>query len=137
MKLAIAGDSAGEPLAKVLAEHLKGKHEVSEVSRKGDALDPFYANLSDRVARLLEIASTNCDRLTVLVNDLLDMDKIASGNMPMNFEPANLSSVVKQAVDMHRLLAELGERVAGQPTDGSMAGPQADEPKAGSRREKA
>lgn len=62
-------------------------------------------DLSDRVARLLEIASTNCDRLTVLVNDLLDMDKIASGNMPMNFEPANLSSVVKQAVDMHRLLA--------------------------------
>ncbi len=36
-------------------------------------------------------------------------------------------------VRRERLLAELGERVAGQPTDGSMAGPQADEPKAGSR----
>ena len=30
MKLAVAGDSAGEGLAKILAEHLKGKHEVSE-----------------------------------------------------------------------------------------------------------
>lgn len=50
MKLAIAGDSAGEPLAKVLADHLQGKHEVFDVSRSGDALDPFYANLSDRVA---------------------------------------------------------------------------------------
>ena len=50
MKLAIAGDSAGEALAKVLADHLRGKHEVFEVSRIGDALDPFYANLSDRVA---------------------------------------------------------------------------------------
>ena len=50
MKLAIAGDSAGEGLAKVLADHLKGKHEVSEISRTDAGADPFYANLSDRVA---------------------------------------------------------------------------------------
>lgn len=50
MRIAIGGDSAGEGLAKVLAEHLKGKHEVSEVSRTGAGPDPFYANLSDRVA---------------------------------------------------------------------------------------
>ncbi|MGN6464839.1 MAG: D-erythrulose-4-phosphate isomerase [Rhizobiaceae bacterium] len=50
MKLAIAGDSAGEGLARVLAEHLKGKHQVSEVSRTEAGPDPFYANLSDRVA---------------------------------------------------------------------------------------
>jgi len=50
MKLAIAGDSAGEGLAKVLAEHLKDRYEVEEVSRTSDGADPFYANLSDRVA---------------------------------------------------------------------------------------
>ncbi|MBB3406248.1 ribose 5-phosphate isomerase B [Rhizobium sp. BK316] len=50
MKLAIAGDSAGEGLAKVLAEHLKDRFDVYEVSRIDDGLDPFYANLSDRVA---------------------------------------------------------------------------------------
>lgn len=50
MKIAIAGDSAGEGLAKVLADHLKGKHDVSEVSRTEAGPDPFYANLSDRVA---------------------------------------------------------------------------------------
>ncbi|MBB3445287.1 RpiB/LacA/LacB family sugar-phosphate isomerase [Rhizobium sp. BK379] len=50
MKLAIAGDSAGEGLAKVLAEHLKDRFDVHEVSRINDGLDPFYANLSDRVA---------------------------------------------------------------------------------------
>lgn len=60
MKLAIAGDSAGEGLAKVLAEHLKTKHEVTEVSRIGDALDPFYANLSDRVAN--EVKAGKYDR---------------------------------------------------------------------------
>lgn len=60
MKLAIAGDSAGEGLAKVLADHLKAKHEVTEVSRIGDTLDPFYANLSDRVAN--EVKAGKYDR---------------------------------------------------------------------------
>ena len=50
MKLAIAGDSAGEGLAKVLADHLKGAHEVHEVSRTEGVADAFYANLSERVA---------------------------------------------------------------------------------------
>ncbi|MEM9425816.1 MAG: RpiB/LacA/LacB family sugar-phosphate isomerase [Pseudomonadota bacterium] len=50
MKLAIAGDSAGEGLAKVLAEHLSTAHDVSEVSHTEDGPDPFYANLADRVA---------------------------------------------------------------------------------------
>ena len=51
MKLAIAGDSAGEGLARRPADHPRGKHDVSEVSRSGDALDPFQATLSDRVAK--------------------------------------------------------------------------------------
>lgn len=50
MKLAIAGDSAGEGLAKVLADYLKDRHEVAEISRTSAGPDPFYANLSDRVA---------------------------------------------------------------------------------------
>lgn len=49
MKLAVAGDSAGEGLAKVLADHLKDRHEVSEVSRTDAGPDAFYANLADRV----------------------------------------------------------------------------------------
>ena len=50
MKVAVAGDSAGECLAKVLAEHLKGRFDVYEVSRIDADLDAFYANLSERVA---------------------------------------------------------------------------------------
>ena len=60
MKLAIAGDSAGEGLAKVLADHLKGKFEVSEVSRTDAGPDAFYANLSDRVAS--EVMAGKYDR---------------------------------------------------------------------------
>ena len=60
MKLAIAGDSAGEGLAKVLADYLKDKHEVAEISRTEAGPDTFYANLSDRVAS--EVLAGTYDR---------------------------------------------------------------------------
>jgi D-erythrulose 4-phosphate isomerase len=50
MKLAIAGDSAGDGLAHILAEHLKGRFEVTELSKAPDDATELYANLSDRVA---------------------------------------------------------------------------------------
>lgn len=60
MKLAIAGDSAGEGLAKVLAEHLGKTFDVTEVSRTEAGQEPFYADLSDRVAS--GVASGTFDR---------------------------------------------------------------------------
>lgn len=53
MKLAIAGDSAGAPLAKVLAEHLATRQEfdVSELSTPPDGAKEYYANLSERVCQ--------------------------------------------------------------------------------------
>ena len=50
MRLAIAGDSAGEGLAKILADHLERAHEVTDVSRTEAGPEAFYANLSERVA---------------------------------------------------------------------------------------
>ncbi|MCM2293269.1 RpiB/LacA/LacB family sugar-phosphate isomerase [Allorhizobium sp. BGMRC 0089] len=50
MKLAIAGDSAGEGLAHLLADYLKSRYEVYEVSHTEKGPDEFYANLADRVA---------------------------------------------------------------------------------------
>lgn len=49
MKLAIAGDSAGAGLARLLADHLKNRFEVSDVSQPPDKAEEFYAHLSDRV----------------------------------------------------------------------------------------
>jgi ribose 5-phosphate isomerase B len=52
MKIAIAGDSAGAPLAKALAEHLQTREglEVSEVSTPSHGGSEYYANISERVA---------------------------------------------------------------------------------------
>ncbi|WP_116134690.1 RpiB/LacA/LacB family sugar-phosphate isomerase [Tropicimonas sp. IMCC34043] len=50
MKIAVAGDSAGEGLAKILADHLAKSYDVTEMSRTDEGPDAFYANLADRVA---------------------------------------------------------------------------------------
>lgn len=52
MKLAIGGDSAGEPLVKVLVAYLKERDgiDVSDLSKPEDGGDEYYANLADRVA---------------------------------------------------------------------------------------
>ncbi|WP_144138287.1 RpiB/LacA/LacB family sugar-phosphate isomerase [Paraburkholderia sp. BCC1884] len=50
MKVAIGGDSAGVGLAHVLAEYLKDRFEVFEVSSNDLNPSEFYADLSDRVA---------------------------------------------------------------------------------------
>jgi D-erythrulose 4-phosphate isomerase len=53
MKIAIAGDSAGAPLAKILADHFDGRADlqVSEVSTAPTGSGELYANLSERVAQ--------------------------------------------------------------------------------------
>lgn len=52
MKLAIAGDSAGVPLAQILADHLSTQDglDVSEVSTPRTEGEKLYANLAERVA---------------------------------------------------------------------------------------
>lgn len=49
MKLAIAGDSAGAGLVRLLADYLKDRFVVSEISEPPDKAEEFYANLADRV----------------------------------------------------------------------------------------
>jgi len=52
MKLAIAGDGAGQPLVTVLCEHFmdRGGLVVADLSKPEDGADELYANLADRVA---------------------------------------------------------------------------------------
>jgi D-erythrulose 4-phosphate isomerase len=60
MKIAVAGDSAGEPLAIALAEYLSDRFEVSEISRTESGPDDYYANLAARVA--LQVVNGTYDR---------------------------------------------------------------------------
>lgn len=49
MKLAVAGDSVGVSLARVLVEHLQDNFDVTELSENPEEENELYANLSDRV----------------------------------------------------------------------------------------
>jgi PAS domain S-box-containing protein len=47
---------------------------------------------------LLDIATSNCDRLVRLINDMLDVEKIESGNVRFELSPQALLPLVRQAM---------------------------------------
>jgi PAS domain S-box-containing protein len=56
------------------------------------------AALSAKGHHLLEMASRNCDRLTLLINDLLDLEKIESGSLDFDFRVLDLAALAQQAL---------------------------------------
>jgi PAS domain S-box-containing protein len=65
----------------------------------GLVLGAHAAVLPESARRFLEIASSNCERLMTLINDILDIEKIASGNMRFEMQPRVLADIVRKAVD--------------------------------------
>lgn len=54
--------------------------------------------LPDKAKTLVDIACNNSERLVRLINDILDIEKIAAGKMEFRMEPIGLMSVINQAV---------------------------------------
>lgn len=62
--------------------------------------------LPPQAARLVGIAHKNADRLARLVNDLLDIDKIESGQMEFRRDRLDLNDLTRQAVEQNRPYAD-------------------------------
>lgn len=62
--------------------------------------------LPDKAASLIGIANRNADRLKRLVNDLLDIDKLESGQLAMTIAPVDLCAMVRDAVEQNRPFAD-------------------------------
>ncbi len=62
--------------------------------------------LGDKAKRLVDIAFKNSERLILLINDILDMDKIASGKMRFEMQAEPLAPLVQQAVEANLAYAE-------------------------------
>lgn len=58
--------------------------------------------LPEQAVSLLEIASKNCERLTSLINDLLDIEKIASGQMAFSFEVMSLAALLETGIQTNQ-----------------------------------
>lgn len=62
--------------------------------------------LPDRAARLVGIAYNNCQRLVRLINDILDIEKIESGQMLFDNRPVDLTHAVESCVQANSGFAE-------------------------------
>ena len=58
-----------------------------------------------RAASLLAIAHKNTERLLLLINDILDLQKIESGNMPFEFKTISLLAFISDAIETNRPFA--------------------------------
>ena len=62
--------------------------------------------LPAHAAELLDIAHKNTERLLLLINDLLDMNKLSAGQVQFKFSPIEIKSFVEQAVSANAAYAE-------------------------------
>lgn len=61
----------------------------------GGAAGPLDGNVRDLVQR----AASNAERLTLLINDILDIEKLESGYPKVNLQVADLRQLVRKAMD--------------------------------------
>jgi len=59
-----------------------------------------------RAHRMLEIAVTNTDRLVRLINDILDLERISSGQVELHRSPTTASTLVCDAIDVVQNLVD-------------------------------
>ncbi|WED42765.1 MHYT domain-containing protein [Legionella cardiaca] len=63
-------------------------------------------NFTDKAKKLLEIANNNSERLLLLINDILDIEKIEAGKMEFQLVETDLQSLVKEAIESNKMYAE-------------------------------
>lgn len=72
----------------------------------GLLLGGVVGTFSEKAKKLLEIAHNNCERLLLLINDILDIEKIEAGKMTYQMKPVEIDSVVQAAINMNQAYAE-------------------------------
>jgi len=61
--------------------------------------------LPPKLKNLTQLAHKNTERLILLVNDLLDVEKIQAGKIDLNFSKVNLTAVVKESIATNQTYA--------------------------------
>lgn len=64
----------------------------------GLVLNGNLGDLSDKTRAMLQIAYNNSDRLNLLINDLLDINKIQSGALRFTMAPIDVNALISKAV---------------------------------------
>jgi signal transduction histidine kinase len=72
----------------------------------GLVLGAMAENLPDKTRTLLDIAHNNAERLIRLINDILDIDKIASGHMRFDLRPQSVAQITAKTVKLNEAYAQ-------------------------------
>jgi PAS domain S-box-containing protein len=68
--------------------------------------------MDPEVGQMVRIAHKNTDRLLRLINEILDLDKMESGQLTLTLEPAELGELIRHAVAAHQgYAAQYGVRL--------------------------
>jgi PAS domain S-box-containing protein len=65
----------------------------------GLVLGAMAKDIPENANRLLTIAHSNCERLVLLINDILDLEKISSGKMRFDAKKERIADIVEQALE--------------------------------------
>jgi signal transduction histidine kinase len=83
----------------------------------------YLGPMPDKGQRMLEIAVTNTDRLIRLINDILDLERVDSGDARMHRDVCVATDLMSQAADAARGMAErAGVTLDLRPRAGSVRG---------------
>lgn len=78
----------------------------------------LFADNPDQAARMIQIASNNCDRLVRLVNDILDLERLESGKAELNITPCPITDLMQQSVEaLHPLANDAQIHLVWKPHD--------------------
>ncbi len=62
----------------------------------------FQSELVGPAAGLVDLAVRNCDRLMLIVNDILDLEKIEADQMPIEKQPLDLCEFARDAITVNK-----------------------------------
>ena len=65
-----------------------------------------FQNRPNQAEQMLKIALNNSDRLVRLVNDILTLERLQSGKVPLVMEQCEVSDLIQQAIDSVQALAD-------------------------------
>jgi PAS domain S-box-containing protein len=72
----------------------------------GLLLGGTVGEFSDKAHRLLAIANNNCERLLLLINDILDIEKIEAGKLDFHMVEVDIVSLINESIETNRFYAE-------------------------------
>ncbi|MDP1601889.1 MAG: ATP-binding protein [Legionella sp.] len=59
-----------------------------------------------KASKLLQIANNNCERLLLLINDILDIEKIEAGKMKFQLKTVDLNTLLNESIEANKMYAE-------------------------------